>query len=86
MVVLMVLLLALKLAQSGVHHTCDGGHDIVCSPPPPFCWVGGGGVVEPPTKFFKRWGGLTRSQFLEGSCWERGGELFQERLQFLHKK
>ena len=82
----MVLLLALKLAQSGVHHTCDGGHDIVCSPPPPFCWVGGGGVVEPPTKFFKRWGGLTRSQFLEGSCWERGGELFQERLQFLHKK
>ena len=83
---LMVLLLALKLAQSGVHHTCDGGHDIVCSPPPLSAGLGGGGVVEPPTKFFKRWGGLTRSQFLEGSCWERGGELFQERLQFLHKK
>ena len=31
-VVLMVLLLALKLVQSGIHHTCGGGgHDIVCT-------------------------------------------------------
>ena len=31
-IVLMVLLLALKLVPSGVHHTCGGGHDIVCTP------------------------------------------------------
>ena len=41
MVVLMVLLLALKLVQSGVHHTCGGDHDIVCTPPHPF--IPGGG-------------------------------------------
>ena len=30
-------LLSLKLVQSGVHHTCGGGHDIVYTPlPPPF--------------------------------------------------
>ena len=41
--------------------------------PPPFCWGGvdGGGGVEPLTKFSKR-RSLTGSQFLEGSCWERG--------------
>ena len=33
MVVLKMLLLALKLVQSGVHHTCGGGHDIVCTLP-----------------------------------------------------
>ena len=37
MVVLMLLLLALKLVQSGVHHTRGEGHDIVCTPPlPPY--------------------------------------------------
>ena len=35
-----------------------------------------GEVVEPPTKFSKR-RGLTGSPFLEGSCRERGGNLFQ---------
>ena len=50
-------------------------------------WGGGegGGGIEPPTKFSKR-GGLTGSQFLEGGCRERGGDSFQGRLQFLHKK
>ena len=41
---------------------------IVCTPPhPPFS--AGEGEVEPPTKFSKRGegGGLTESQFLEGS-------------------
>ena len=42
------------------------------------------GVVEPPTKFSKRGGGgggggLAGSQFLERCCWEREGNLFQER-------
>ena len=50
MVVLMVLL-ALKLVQSGVHHTCGGGDDIVCTPTP---YSAGGRGVEPPIKFFKR--------------------------------
>ena len=35
--------------------------------------AGGGGVVEPPTKFSKRGGGLTGPQLLEGGYWERGG-------------
>ena len=35
MVVLMLLLLALKFVESGVHHTCGGGHNIVCTSPPP---------------------------------------------------
>ena len=34
MVVLKMLLLALKLVQSGAHHTCGGGHDLVCTLPP----------------------------------------------------
>ena len=33
MAVLMVLLVALQLVQSGVHHACGAGHDIVCTPP-----------------------------------------------------
>ena len=51
--------------------------------PPPHLSVGG---VEPPTKFSKRGEGLTESQFLEEGCWERGGDIFQGGLQFLHKK
>ena len=31
---------------------------------------------EPPTKFSKK-RGLTGSQFLDGGCWERGGDFFQ---------
>ena len=46
---------------------------------------GGGRGVEPPTKFPKR-GGLTGSQFLEGSCWEGGVTFFKGELQFLCKK
>ena len=39
---------------------------------------GGGGGGELPTKFQKR--GLTGLQFLEGGCWERGGDFFQGRV------
>ena len=56
MVVLMVLLLALKLVQGGVHHTCGGGHDIVCTCPPPFLL---GGDLNLLPNFLKG-GGLTR--------------------------
>ena len=46
----------------------------------------GRGCVVAPTKLSER-GGFTGSQFLEGGCWERGGDLFQGGgLQFLHKK
>ena len=46
---------------------------------------GGGGGVDPP--FWEGGGGgLTGSQFLEGGCWERGSDIFQGGLQFLHKK
>ena len=45
MVVLVVVVLALKLVQNGVHHTFGGGHDIVftsLAPPlPPFLLVRG---------------------------------------------
>ena len=44
------------------------------------------GGVEPPTKFSKRWGGLTGTQLLERGCWERGGDFFQGGLQFSHTK
>ena len=47
MVVLMVLLLALKLVQSGVPHICGGGHDMTqcaTAPPPPFLISAGGGL------------------------------------------
>ena len=44
MVVLMELLLALKLVEGGVHYTCGGVHDIVCSPH----------FNGPPNKFFER--------------------------------
>ena len=70
MVVLMVLLLSLKLVQSGVHHTCGEGHDIVWIPIP-FCW---GGVLNLLPNFLKE------SQFLEEVCSERGGDLFRKGL------
>ena len=62
-------------------------------PPPSFWWgggggggggEGGGGVGRP--SFGGGGGGLTGSQFLEGGCWERGSDIFQGGLQFLHKK
>ena len=34
------------------------------------------GGVEPPTKFPKKGGSLTRPQLLEGCCWERGRVTF----------
>ena len=76
MVVLMMLLLALKLVSSSVHHTCGRSHDILCTP------VSVGGGVEPPIRFLKRWGGLTGSQFLEGVCWERGVTFFRRGCNF----
>ena len=39
----------------------------------------GVGVVEPPTKFSKKRGGLIRPQLLEGDCWERGGCNFHKK-------
>ena len=47
-------------------------HDYMYSVHSPFCWV-----VEPPTQFFKR-EHLTEPRFLEGCCWERWGDLFEE--------
>ena len=45
---------------------------------------GGGGGVEPLTK--QRAGGdLTKSQYLEGGCRERGGDFFQRGVQFYIK-
>ena len=38
-----------------------------------------------PGSGFKK-GGLTGQQFLEGDCWEKGGDFFQGRLQFFDKK
>ena len=60
---------------------------IGCTPPHPlyFCCGGEGGGTEPPTKFFKK-GGLTGSQFSEGSYWERGGWVFQMITVFTWKK
>ena len=57
------------------HYVSDLSKLIVCTPL--FCWGGGG--VEHPTKFSKREGGLTESQFLDGGCWEREGDFFQRR-------
>ena len=38
---------------------------------------------ESPTKFSKEEGGLIGSQFLQGGCWDRGGDFFQgEVVQF----
>ena len=56
-------------------------------PPPPFCWGKGWweGGFEPASKFSKRGGDLTGSQFLEGGCCERGGDLFQGGCSFYIK-
>ena len=69
MVVLMVLLLALKLVQTSVHHTCGGSHDIVCTLSSSFCWARGRGLNLLPN-FLKRGCGLTGFQILEGVCLE----------------
>ena len=38
---------------------------------------------ESSTKFSEKEGGLIGSQFLQGSCWDRGGDFFQgEGVQF----
>ena len=42
-------------------------------------------VVEPPTKFSKKAGGLTGSQFSERDC-ESGGDIFQGVAVFTFKK
>ena len=57
-------------------------HSVVPNPPP--VSVEGKGRVEPPIKISKR-EDLTGSQFLEGGCWEIGGDRFQG-VVFLHKK
>ena len=47
---------------------------------PPFCR---GGWAS--NQIFKKEGGFTGPQLLEEGCWERGGNLFQGRLQFSTK-
>ena len=44
---------------------------------PPFCWgqEGGRGLSLLPN-FQNRGGGLTGPPFVEGGCWERGGDFF----------
>ena len=54
--------------------------------PSPFLLGWDGGVVEPPTKFSKRGGGLTRPQLLQGVAGKEGGDFFQGELQFSYKK
>ena len=44
---------------------------------------GGGGLNLLPD--FQKGGGLTGPQFLEGGCWERGGDFFQGGCNFLTK-
>ena len=43
---------------------------------------GGHGAAEPPTKFSKKGGSLTGTQVLEGGCWKRGSDFFQECCNF----
>ena len=40
---------------------------------------GGGGGVEPPSIVFKE-GGLDRISIFRGVCWEREGDIFQDKL------
>ena len=42
-------------------------------------------VHPPPPPLWKRGGGLTGPQFLEGGCWERGGDFFQGGCNFYIK-
>ena len=49
---------------------------------PPFCRG-----VEPLTKFSKKGGALLAgSLFLEGDCWERGGDFFERGCRFYINK
>ena len=48
---------------------------IQCAPPPPTLQFLLGGSVSYP---ISKKGGLTGSQFLEGGCWKRGGNFFQQ--------
>ena len=83
-VVLMVLLLALKLVQSGVRHTCGGGHDIVCTSLSLLRRERGG--VEPPTIYLKGQGGvLDGTSHFRGVCWERGEDIFRSGCNFYLK-
>ena len=54
-----------------------GGH----SGHPPLS-AGGGGLAS--NQIFKK-GGLDRTSTFRGGCWERGGDFFQEGLQFSDK-
>ena len=83
-VVLMVLLLALKLVQSGVRHTRGGGHDIVCTSLSLLRRERGG--VEPPTIYLKGQGGvLDGTSHFRGVCWERGDDIFRSGCNFYLK-
>ena len=60
-----LLVITLFMTQVSVSQSHSKLHSVH---PTPLLSAGG---IEPPTKFKKR-GGLTGSQLLEGSCWERG--------------
>ena len=60
MVVLILLLFALKLVESGAHHTCGWGHDTACTPPPPTTFL------NPLPNVLKRGWGLNGYQVLGG--------------------
>ena len=62
---------------------------IVCTPSFLFAWGWGGevGVVEPPTKFSEKGGGLDRTSVFREGCLKREELLFQGMgLQFLDEK
>ena len=63
------------------HYVSDLSKLIVCTSPP---FLLGGSVSY--QIFKKGGGGLTGSQFLEGGCWERGGDFFQGVAVFTKKK
>ena len=66
LVVLMLLLLARKLVESGVHDTCGGGHDNVHPP----LSAGGRGLNLPPN-FLK--GGLDQISIFRGGLLGKRG-------------
>ena len=74
MVVLMMLLLALKLASGGVHHTCGGSHGIFCTP------VSAGGLNLLPG--FLKGGGPDQISIFRRVFWEREVTFFRRGSNF----
>ena len=74
------------------HYVSDLSKLIVCTPPPFLLGVGVGVGVGMGVgglsllSNFQKGGGLKGSQFLEGGCWERGGDFFSGRVAVFTKK